>query len=263
MKNIKRLLVATVALLSVGSMATVQPGVPVSEDAPIRITTGLGGALFHRQDIAAGVFGANEHKAGVRLADLSFGLGFAHNVGYDFEYGLGIKTGWANPRTGIFTEAGKDNSGMRLDIELMLRFMPELAEKFHFGGLLGLGWGRQWGEGFKDFAKRVAFGDFAFKAGLGLSYGLSDMVALYFTPAYTFTNVRWASGGADAAEATANKAYIKDSSNLSGVEAPVGLWVSMSDNVGLFLDVNTQFVNFKKFKDSWKEDFTLGVSFAL
>lgn len=252
MKNIKRLFVAAVALVSASSMASLlQPTVPVSEDAPFRISGGIHSGLVKNKD-------------GMGANDLGAAIGFTHNVGYDFEYGLSVGGGWAAPHPlRIFMDESDKNksAGARMDVELMARFMPELAERFHVGGLLGIGFGRQFGEFAKKENENVAFGDLAFKAGIALSYGFSDMVSMYFAPAYTMTGIRFVKG--DATEAV--KKDLKAASNKSGFELPLGVWFGVSDSTGLFVEANTRNVDVSKVGEiaSWREEVTLGVSFAL
>jgi opacity protein-like surface antigen len=246
MKNIKNLFVAACALLSAVSMAAVQPGVPVSEDAPIRVSAGLHGGLM-------------KNEKGFGTDALGLGLSFAHNVGYDFEYGLGLSGDFAAGGKRLFvTEETKDRNGVRMGVDLMARFMPEVAEKLHLGGILGLGWGTQFGgEALKPEKELVAFGDLAVRVAVGMSYGFSDMVSLYFSPGYTLTGIRFAS------DKVVDKDAFKKHANLSGVEAPLGLMFSMSDSVGMFVEANTQFTDFQNFTRSWREDVTLGVSFSM
>jgi hypothetical protein len=254
MKNIKRLFVAAVALVSASSMASLmQPTVPVSEDAPFRISGGLHSGLVKNDN-------------GMGANDLGAAIGFTHNVGYDFEYGASIGGGWAAPNVSrLFTKdvdiAGKKTHGARMDVELMARFMPELADKFHVGGLLGIGWGHQFGEFAKAQHENIAFGDLAFKAGIPLSYGFTDMVSMYFAPAYTLTNIRFVKGSAS----DDVKKSIKDVSNTSGFELPLGVWFGVSDSTGLFVEANTRNVDVSNAGKitSWREEVTLGVSFAL
>ncbi len=251
MKNIKNLLVATIALVSVGGMANLmQPFVPTTEDAPVRVTTGLQGGLIRD----------NEKNFGVN--NLGLGIGFTHNVGYDFEYGLAIGGSWAAGQSGrLFTQPTTDAkiSGMRLDVELLARFMPLVADSLNFGGFLSVGYQNQFGgEGLKPVKDAITFGDMSARVGLAVSYAFTDMFSLYFAPAYALTNIRFVKD--DAAEPM--KTVLKEGSNLSGVEFPVGFWFGR-ENVGVYLEANTRFVSFKKFTESWREDVTLGVSFAM
>lgn len=252
MKNIKQLLVAAIALVSASSMANLaQPHVATTEDAPMRVTAGLQGGLLK-----------NDNGFGVN--NLGLALGFTHNVGYDFEYGLAVGGNWATPeydRGGrLFMEESKKASGVRIETELLARFMPEIADSFRLGGLVSVGWSNQFGgEALKKVKDSVAFGDLAVRAGLATSYGLTDMVAVYFAPSYALTQIRFAASKATEAQ----KKDIKEGSNLSGLELPVGLWFATGDNVGLYLEANTRFRNFKQFTKTWKEDITLGVSFAM
>lgn len=253
MKNIKRLMVATVALLSVSSMASLmQPHVPTTEDAPIRVSAGLVGGLV-------------KPKTGFGASNLGLGIGFTHNVGYDFEYGLAIAGNWSSYMDArLFTDDSKDIAGLGLDVELLARFMPQIADAFRVGGYLNVGYSAQFGGGenaiIKALKERIAFGDLGLRVGLAASFGFSDMVSMYFAPAYTLTGIRFAS---DKVSTDADKKAFKELSNLSGVDLPLGVWFGVADNVGLYLEANTRFRNFSKFTESWKEDVTLGVSFAM
>jgi hypothetical protein len=247
MKWIKHLIVIAGTLLSLSSIASLQPAKQVSSDAPIRIMAGVNTGVIHE-----------ESKLG--LSNMSAGLSFAHNVGYHIEYGLGLKAGWASPEFRIFTENAKEFSGMHIDIELMIRFMPEVLANLHCGGLMNLAWGRQFGEFTKPYLEAIAFGDLAFKAGLALSYDFTSMLSMYLAPSYALTGIRFLS---DKEGHEIIKEQIKDRTNWHGVEVPVGLWVAFTPTVALYVDANTKVGNFKKAKKSLKEDLTLGVSFAI
>lgn len=250
MKNVKLLLVAAAALISASSMAKmVQPGVLASEDAPIRLTGALNTSLV-------------SPSTGFGFNNMSGGLGFSQNLGMDLEWGLEVGAGYAGTdlieSSRIFNESEKAGAGFRLDVELMTRFMPEVAEDFRFGAVVGLGWGKSFGveSPLKD---KVAFGDLALRVGPALSYGLTDMVSFYFSAEYTLTNIRFASSSANDGE----KKMISEHSNLSGMQLPLGFTVQASDNVGIFVEANTKFRDFRNFTKSWKEEITLGLSFAM
>lgn len=245
MKNIRNIMVAVAALVSAASMASVvQPAMPVSESNPVRISAGIVGGLWNGGAVP-----------GFGMSDLGFGLGFAHNVGYDFEYGVAIGGGWATTQGKLFTDAAKEKSGFRLDVELMARFMPEVAESFRLGGALGVGYGRQFGKATESLYKAISFGDLNFFVGPSASYSFTDMFSMYFAPALTMTAIRF---GADKAPAEWT-----DKSNLLGMQLPVGFWFAVADTTAIYLEANTKFGNFKSVKDSFKEEVTLGVSFAI
>lgn len=239
MKNIKRLLVATIALISMSTMASLlQPVLPVNDDAPVRVNFGLTGAL-------AG--GPN----GFGLQHFGGGIGFTHSVGYDVEYGLSVMGGSANWRNEtIWTAKGKDKTGFRLDVDLMLRYMPELADRLRAGIVLNGGWGDQFNNA-DGLRKNRSFGDLNFKPGLAVSYGFSDSFSAYVGVQYSLHNIRF---GAD---------KIKDYSNLSGLDIPFGMWFGFANQVGVFIEANSRFTDFKKFAKSFREEITLGVSYAI
>lgn len=248
MKKITRLLVASVALMSATSMAgLIQAVKPVSEDAPFRITTGLKSGLLN-------------NDKGTGINNVGLGLGFAHNVGYDFTYGIAVSGDWASMgRDRVFggEEAESKNRLWMLDVELSASFMPEVAERLHVGGLLGFGFTEKFGAVARQAkeANKIVFGDMSLRAGLGLSYGFTDMFSMYVAPSYTFTGIRFYAS--DATEAAKKDRF------YSGMEAPVGFWFSASENVGVYVDVNTKFADFSNFTKSWRNDFTLGVAFAI
>jgi hypothetical protein len=249
MKNIKQLLVATVALLSVSSMASLmQPHVPTTEDAPIRVSAGLVGGLI-------------KPTQGFGASNVGLGIGFTHNVGYDFEYGLAVAGSWAGGPNRVFSKEAEKTSGLALEVELLARFMPQIADAFRVGGYLNVGYSNQFGgEGLKQLKDETAFGDLGLRIGLASSFGFSDMVSMYFAPAYTLTAIRFASDKVVGDDA---KKKYKEATMLSGIDLPLGVWFGVADNVGLFIEANTRFTNFSKFTESWKEDVTLGVSFAM
>ncbi|HXW52741.1 MAG TPA: hypothetical protein VEL47_01420, partial [Myxococcota bacterium] len=75
-----------------------------------------------------------------------------------------------------------------------------------------------------------------------------------------FTEIRFSKGDATADQ----KEALKKKSNHWGFEVPVGFYFGASENIGVYLDINTKFAQFgENFKDSWREDFTLGLAFAL
>jgi opacity protein-like surface antigen len=138
MKNLKRILLATALLLSASSMAKlVQPLNPVGEDSPFRVSLA-----------AKGGFGANKSRE-FGPSGLGGGIGFTHNVGYNVEYGLGLAYDWTSPTGRIFAQNSKATEGNRIDTELFVRYMPELAERFNLGLGASFGWGRQFGQGAK------------------------------------------------------------------------------------------------------------------
>ncbi|HXW53314.1 MAG TPA: hypothetical protein VEL47_04320, partial [Myxococcota bacterium] len=159
MKNVKNLLMAAVAFLSVGSLANlIQPAGPVSEEAPLRISI-------------AGTTGLIKNANGYGLNNLGGGIGFAHNVGYDFQWGLAASWSWANvSQKRILVESEDTKPGNRLDVELIAAFMPEIAEHLYVGGIFGLGWGKLWSDASKQAAEhyKIAFGDLSLRLGPAL-----------------------------------------------------------------------------------------------
>ncbi|MCA9507822.1 MAG: hypothetical protein KC505_05305 [Myxococcales bacterium] len=242
MKNISRLLLATFALVSFNSFASlVQPITPANEDYPVRINAGL-------------LTGMNGTKDGFGVTNLGAGLGFAHNVGYDFEYGMSLAGNWASYNSKVFTDAAKGTDGARLDVEIMTRYMPEITDKFNVGLALSVGWGQQFGKNAKAINDEMAFGDLNFKAGPALSAGLGEMASLYFSVQYSLHNIRF--GAKDGSSA-------KTSANRSGIDVPLGVWFAFSDSAGLFVEANSRITNFSDFKKSFREEVTLGLGFAL
>lgn len=242
MKNVRRLLVAAFALVSINSIAgLVQPLVPTGEDAPVRINGGL-------------LSGASGSKDGFGVRNAGIGLGFAHNVGYDFSYGMSLAGSWASHNSNIFTASGKESSGPRMDVELMTRYMPELAEKLHAGLGVSIGWARQFGASAKAINDQVSFGDLNVKVGPALSIGLGEVVSAYVSAQYSLHNIRF--GAKDGSDA-------KKSANQMGLDIPLGFWFSIADNAGLFVEGNSRFTNFSNFAKSFKEEVTLGLGFAI
>lgn len=149
---------------------------------------------------------------------------------------------------------------MHMDVELMARFMPELAERFNLGGQLVVGYGTflTGKDNFKKVREQYSFGDMEVKVGPAMSFGFSDMVSMYFTPAYKLSDIRFG------IKEEAKKAF-ENETNLSGVELPLGFWFAVADNMGIFLEANTNFKFIKdvEFAKRWREDVTLGMSFAI
>jgi opacity protein-like surface antigen len=258
MKNIKNLLAATIALVSVSSTASLfQPHIATTELAPIRVTAGLQAGML--RDTSA------DKKFGLNSAGL--GIGFTHNVGYDFEYGLAVGGGWAGPEQSgarLFTDSKEKIFGARLEAELLARFMPEIADGFRLGGYVTIGYNTQFGgDDLKTEAEKVAFGDMGVRAGIATSYAFTDMFSLYFAPAFALTHIRFPAS--DKVSTEDQKKKFKAGANWAGVDLPLGFWFGVGDNVGVYLEANTRFRNFQgdALMDSWKEDVTLGVSFAM
>jgi hypothetical protein len=249
MKNMNRLLVALIALVSASSMALVHPGKPADEDAPCRVSTAL----------KAGII---QNTAGVGLSNAGVGIGFSQFI-YGFEYGLAVAGDWAGlPQNRILGggKAERENAGFLLDTELMLRFMPEVAERLNAGLHFGAGWNHLFGEKAKTYrqVKKISFGDFNFKLGIGLSYGFTPEVYIYTAPAVTLTSVH---GYED--EAAKKAAKEAQEVNNWGAEIPLGFWFALADNAGLYIEGNLKMPNFKTIKNNWKTDVTLGLTFAI
>lgn len=243
MRRLTVLWIAACTLIATTVLASVQPEVPVSEDAPLRVNAGLFTGLIN-------------NDSGFGMDALGIGLGFVSNVGYDFEFGLSVSGNWAAAGQRIFTSEAEKNSGMQTNVELMTRFMPEVAEDFHAGLVLGLDWGTQFGgELLKPIKEKIAFGDLALRVGIGLSSRLSDMVSVYLTPQATLTKIRWYNDKASEQD--------KKNANYWGLSVPFGFMFAASENVGWFIEAKTQFTDFKNFGKSWREEVALGVSFAM
>lgn len=255
MKNVKSLLVATLALLSVNSMAVlIQPLAPVSEDAPMRVSLAAKSGLIDNTNPAL-------PGSGFGLSNLGGGLGFAHNVGYDFQWGLAASYDWVGLRGGrIFKE--NEPAGSRIAAELSLGFLPEVAEKFHLGGLFGFGWAGSFGENVTKELEGSGFsrvGEFNLRVNIELSYWFSDMFNMSLAPGYTLSHIRFAKSDASDMQ----KEAIKKVSSFSGIELPLEFFIAASENVAVYLNANTKFVDITKAKDSWREDLTLGLAFAM
>ncbi len=242
MKNVRRLLVAAFALVSVSSVAgLVQPVRPASEDAPVRFNGGLLG-------------GASGTKDGFGVRNAGIGLGFNHNVGYDFEYGMSLAGNWVSHSSKIFTDAAKGTEGPGMDVELMTRYMPEIAERLHAGLTISLGWTHQFGANAKPINDQVSFGTLNVKVGPALSVGFGDVVSAYVSTQFSLHNIRFgAKEGSDAAK----------TNNQMGLDIPLGFWFAIADNAGVFIEGNSRFTNFKEFTKSFKEEVTLGMGFAI
>lgn len=251
MKNIKNLLVATVALLSAATMADMgllPPVVPANDSAPVRINLGLQGGMN-------GMHNGTESKFG--LTSVGGGIGFTHLVGYDFEYGASVSVGYASllNMARIWTDEGKPNSGLRVEADLMARYMPEMAEHLRAGFVLGLGYGDLFtGEKTKAFKEGRDFGDLYVKPGIALSYAFTNAVAGSIGVSYSLHNIRFGQKDGDVKE---------NHTNENGLDIPASLWFGLADSAGLFIQANSRFTNFKRFAKSFREEVSLGVSYAL
>lgn len=240
----KKSLFLAVLLASAGSMAALlQPTVPApGGESACRISTGVLSNLFKSND-------------GLRMGDLMGGLNFTHYTAYDFFYGVGLGFG-GTAGAGLFTEAGKKDTDLKMALELSAGFMPELAERVHAGIVTSVGYGRLFNNAKNEAAKAagVKFGTLNFKVGLGLSFGFTDSFALYLTPSYVMSNIMFLSETAT---------YPKDATNLSGLEIPVGLVFGLTDQVSMFVETTTKFLNFANFKDSHVQEVALGLSYTM
>lgn len=263
MKNMKRLVIALAAMISTNSMAyLLQPAIPAKEDAPMRLTVGGQMGLVTRPE------SLGDKKKGFGLENLGGGLGFSHNVGYDFEYGIAAALGGKS--TGkLFTKESTDEKlgGMLVSYELMLRYMPQVMENFHLGGILGIGVDHFFmDEKFKATSEKIAFGDGHLRVGLGTSYRFGDMFAIYFAPAFKWGAIRFHSDKAK------NDDTFKKAANTMGAELPLGFSVNVMESMAIGLEANTQFNHFghkditgkeEKMMDGFKEEIGLNISYDL
>jgi hypothetical protein len=260
MKNIKRLLLATAALVSASSMAF-GPGMIGSEEAPIGLSVGANTNMIMPN---RGTVDTPDRKFGVDK--VGGGIGFRQNIGFDVAYNVSVGGSWASAGgTRLFTDevkmpGDKSAAGFRLDAEIGARFMPEMADGFRLGGMLGINWGMGFSDADKTGREVIAFGGAGVRVGPAMSMAFSDMVAMYVGVNYTLTNIGFAKSDApDLVKENLKKEYFF----RSGIEAPIGVVITVADNMGVFLEANTQFTDFGKFMDTWKEGVTLGMSIAL
>lgn len=243
---IKRLLPAMAALLSMGAAANLlQPVLPINEDTPVRVIVGTTGGL---NNVKVGA----ENKFG--LTTLNVGVGVTHDIDNDFTYGASASVGLGTTpsyKGRIFTDAAKNVQGLRVDADLMARYMPQMAEHLRAGLVLGLNWNDQWKNNDAVRLNR-SFGDLGVKAGLAMSYGFSDSVSAYVSARYNLNNIRFGV-----------KESLKASTNVGGVEFPVGVWFGDANKTGLFVEANTRFLDLKNFGRSFREEVTIGVSYAI
>lgn len=244
MKNFKHLLVATFVLLSTSSMARiVNPLVPLSEDAPSRFSFGLKGGFGG---------GMDDKKFG--LSSIGGGISFAQYLGYDVEWGLGLGYDYTSWRGRIFTEASKASQGSRVDAELMFRYMPEVAERFHLGLTLSLGWGRQFGTGAEEYNKARKFGDLNFEVGPATSYAFNDITTMYFAVLYRMNNIAFG----------VEDDKFKKMTNVSGFDFPLGFLFHTSEYSSFFIEANSRLTMLSKghVGRGFKEEITIGYNHA-
>lgn len=243
MKNFNHIVLASIALISTSLMANlVQPLTTISEDAPVRIS--IAGKSGLGPEAGTGKFGAT---------GVGGGIAFTHNAGYDFTYGIGVAYDWTSPMGRVFSQNSKPQEGNRIDAELSLGYMPELAERFNLGLNLAVGWGRQFGgEVAKRLNESMSFGDLKIKVGPAFSWGMSDSVSMYFAANYVLSNIRIGA-----------KDYAKKTANWSGVDLPLGFSFAIADNASIFLEANSRFFNIAEGAKFFKEEATLGMTFAI
>lgn len=249
-------------LSSLSSLAILQPMVPVREDASFRLCAGFNSSTAVRQAVFTT---SSSVHADMSIKEIGGGLSFTHFFGHDLFYGLGLNLGVGSVKGFPFENDGKLYRGMRIDSELSFGYLPELARRFHLGPVLKVGYGRQAG----DIATKareqsdITFGDLSLKAGLNFSIGFSDWAAMYFTPSYTLTSVRFFG------ERASEKA--KAEANASGMEIPLGVHFNFTQTVGMFVETNSKFLRFKDLGPigpeglghNWRQELSLGLSITL
>jgi len=242
MKNINRIMLSACVLISTSAIANlIQPLSAISEEAPLRFSIAAKSGIGPNRD---GQF---------RASGVGGGIGFTHNAGYGFNWGLAAAYDYTSPTGHVFTETSKKEAGSRIDAELFFGYMPELADNFHLGLNAGIGWGRQFGgETAKKINENMKFGDLRVKVGPAFSYGLSDSVSMYFAVLYSLHNIRF--GAEDTAKIYANS---------SGVDLPLGFTFGVGDSAAVFVEANSRFFNIAKGAKYFKEEVTLGMSFAI
>jgi hypothetical protein len=77
---------------------------------------------------------------------------------------------------------------------------------------------------------------------------------MYFAAYYSMQNIRFG---------LTDNTLAKQSANWMGVDLPLGFWFSVADNAGIFVEANTRFYNLAKGAQYFKEEATLGMSFAI
>lgn len=261
MKNMKCLVIALAAMISTNSMAyLLQPAIPAKEDAPMRLTVGGQMDIAKRPD-------SMDKLKGFVVESLGGGLGFSHNVGYDFEYGIAAALGGKS--TGkLFNKESTDQKlgGALVSWELMLRYMPQVMENFNLGGILGFGADHFFmDEKFKAESEKIKFGDMHIKIGLGTSYRFADMFAMYFAPTFKLGEIRIHSDKADET--------FKKGANVMGIELPIGASVNVMESMAIGLEYNAKMNNpfghkdtagkEGKFADSFKHGIGLNISYDL
>jgi hypothetical protein len=241
MKNINRIFFAAFALVSTSVMAMlVQPLTVINDDAPVRLSIAAKSGVGPD---SGGKFGATGVGGGIALT---------HKAGYEFSYGLAVAYDWTSPYGRVFSATSKPQEGSRIDAELSLGFMPELAERFNLGLNVAVGWGRQFGgELAKEINDSMKFGDLKIKVGPAMSLGFSDSVSMYLAANYVLQNIRFGAEG-----------KAKNSANWSGVDIPLGFNFAF-DNASVFVEANSRFTNLAKGPKYFKEEVTLGMSIAI
>jgi hypothetical protein len=237
MKNL-RLLAAAAALVSINATAgLLQPIVPMGDEAALRIVAG-----------AHSAFGIAKKNADSGVKSLGGGLGITQNVGNDFNWGIAGVLGAANYKAYLFKDADKDKTGWRADVELMMSYMPELAENVRAGLVINTGWGDQ----LTSDSRKKKFGDLNVKVGIGVSAAFSSVVTGSIAAQFSYHDIRIGPEG-----------DLKDRSNRYGVDIPVTLWLGLADHVGLFVEANSRFYNLAKNFKQLREEVSLGVSYAI
>lgn len=240
MKRLKQILLGTAAFVSLSASAgLLQPIVPMGDETDIRINAGVMSGLK---------FGGTK---GTGAQSLGGGFGFTQNVGNDFNWGLGVVLSQANYKGRLFKDANKDTSGFRTDVELMMSYLPELAENVRAGLLLNTGWGDQLTHA-DEITENRSFGDFNVKIGLAVSAAFSSVVSGYVGGQFSFHNIR-----------VSPKDVIKDKSNRYGLDVPVGLVIGAADRASIFVEGNSRFINLNKGFKSFTEEVSLGISYAI
>jgi hypothetical protein len=223
----------------------------------MRITAGFNTGMVSRPDSAGG------KVKGFGFESMGGGLGFSHNVGYDFEYGVAAYFGARN-RLKMFNDAGKETGVMNARWEVMFRYMPQVMEGFNAGGILSFGGDHGFGASDKDpsakeYKELVSFGDMNLKVGPAVSYNVADIVTFGFAPYFAWNTIRIHSD-------KANDDY-KKKANGMGMGLPLDIVFNVMENASVGLKADTQFNRFNgekvKAMDHFKEEVTLNFSYNM
>lgn len=148
------------------------------------------------------------------------------DVGYDIKVGLSTVMGASSFSNTLFSQAAKDDTGFKLEIDSLVRIMPRLSKHTFLGGSVFIGYERQFG-GTKSFYQTVSFGDLNFK--LGPTFAYEVMPGFYLSSSF-YTAIHSMRFGKLSDE-------VKEKSNLMSAQLEMASLLDFTDDISFFVSI--------------------------